>query len=545
MTILRTIIGLMLLVLSSQAHAGGLPEYAPGEVLVKFNQSATSAQIRQLNSTIGATTIKTFRGLNIHHIRLPNGYTVKQALNYFKSSGIVQYAEPNYYRYLNAVPNDPQFPQMWGLDNTGQTGGTPNADIDAPLAWDISTGSQQVIVADLDTGLDMTHPDIAANLWTNPGEIPANGIDDDGNGYIDDVHGWDFGENDNDPSDSVVACGGHGTHTAGTIGAVGNNAVGVTGINWSVSLMPLKIFKPVFFGLLCTADSAAIIGAVNYAAMMGAKVSNNSYGGGPASQAEMDAIAASRSLYVAAAGNGGADGIGDNNDLVPQYPSSYPLDNVLAVAATDHNDVLAVFSNYGVTSVDLAAPGVQILSTVPVRDGSYALFDGTSMATPHVTGVAALMLSQDPSLTFRELRWRILNSVNPVAGLSGMVATGGRLNANNAMALGVAGPDVSVTVTPVGPTNVTRGSSLSYQVTLTNNTATAQTVSAQVYAILPNGSDYVLDGPLNVNLPPSGVVSRTFTKTVPAGAPVGAYDIIGQAQNVATFDESAAAYQIN
>jgi len=515
--------------------ATGLPEYQEGQILVKFKHNISLAQVQSLNASNATKILKRFKAGNIDHLALPANMNVQQAIQAYQSSGLVEFAEPNYIRYLNAIPNDPGYAaNMWGLNNTGQTAGIFDADIDAPEAWTITTGSSAVIVADIDSGMDMTHPDLVANLWTNPNEIANNGIDDDANGYIDDIHGWDFGENDNNPSDTISSCGGHGTHTAGTIGASGNNGAGITGVNWTVSLMPLKVFKPIFGGIFCTADSAAIIGAINYASMMGARVSNNSYGGGPASQAEQSAIQASKALFVAAAGNDGA-----NNDLTPSYPANYPLDNVLSVAATDHNDAMAIFSNFG-TSVHLAAPGVSILSTLP--NNQYDFYDGTSMAAPHVTGVAALLLAQNPNLTINELKRLLLDGVDLIPGLN--VATSGRLNAFTSLTNTGAIADVTVALIPVSPTTSPLGSVITYRVSLTNNTAIAQSIAVQVYAQLPTGVNRQLTSAANVTVPAGATVSQTFNQPVPATVTPDVYTLFAQADSATSFDEDPVAYTI-
>ena len=306
--------------------------------------------------------------------------------------------------------------------NTGQTGGTAGADISADMAWDVFTGNQNIVVGVIDTGLDYNHPDLAANAWVNPGEIAGNGIDDDGNGYIDDIHGWDFVNGDSDPMDD----NGHGTHCAGTIGAAGNNGTGVVGVNWQVRIMGLK-----FLNASGSGSTAAAIEAIEYATDMAirypgeVRLTSNSWGGGGFSQALEDAIAAAGAadmLFIAAAGNSGS-----NNDVSPHYPSNYDLDNIIAVAATDHDDELAGFSSYGATTVDLAAPGVDILSTIP--GGGYGLSSGTSMATPHVSGVTALTFGRFPAISALDAKSLILNGADPLANLDGLMLTGARLNA--------------------------------------------------------------------------------------------------------------------
>jgi subtilisin family serine protease len=346
--------------------------YVPGEILVKWKKGVSQLSVQNVQRSLDMKAQRTFTSLRIHHMKLRRGMKVKTALTQLRQNPNVEYAEPNYImRALATTPNDPQFGQLWGLHNTGENGGTADADIDAPEAWDIHTGSTDVVIAVLDTGIDFDHYDIGngsnSNIWTNTGEIPGNGIDDDGNGYIDDVHGWDFVGEDNDPTDyyhDYWGNAGHGTHVAGTIAALGNNSVGITGVNWYASIMPLRIL-----GAQGATDTPRAIAAIMYAADNGAKVINASWGGGGPSQALEDAISYANDrgcLFVAAAGNGGDDTWGDDNDLSPFYPASYDLPNIIAVAATDHNDTLGDFSNYGATSVDVAAPGVQILSSVPV-----------------------------------------------------------------------------------------------------------------------------------------------------------------------------------
>lgn len=506
--------------------------YVPGEILVKFKADLTNDAKILLKNEYRLELLKRFNRIDVEHLRILSDLSVEEITNKLKASGIVEYAEPNYYRYLNAGPNDPRYPEMWGLNNTGQTGGTLDADIDAPEAWDIVTGDPNFVVADIDSGLDMAHPDLAANVWTNPDEIPGNGIDDDGNGYMDDVHGWDFSGGDNDPSDTVAVCGGHGTHTSGTIGAIGNNSIGVTGINWNVKIMPLKVFKQVLF-IFCSASDSDIISAIEYAADKEVKVSNNSYGGGAYSQALYDAIKASKSLFIAAAGNEG-----NNNDTNPSYPASYDLNNIIAVAATDHNDALASFSNYGVTSVDIAAPGVNILSTTP--NNTYSFYNGTSMATPHVVGAASLLWADDQSLTVNELKWRLLEGVDS-KGLP--VLSSGRLNINNS--LNLPPPLVTVDLSPLGSTNVPRGGTVSYNILITNQSPETQNVKVSIVAQMPNGDEIILNGPTTISITAGQVVSRTFSRQVPINAQTGDYTLFGRSEITSqSFDEDPVVYVI-
>ncbi len=342
--------------------------------------------------------------------------TVEEALSQLFIDNRVLFAEPDYIvEAIDQIPDDARYEELWGLNNTGQTGGTNDADIDALEAWDISTSSSDLVVGIIDTGIDYNHEDLNDNIWINEDEVADNGVDDDGNGYIDDVYGWDFVNEDNDPMDGHS----HGTHVAGTVGGEGDNGVGVVGVTWDVQLMALKFLSD--FGSGTTSDA---IEAIEYAIENGAHITNNSWGGGGFSQALRDVIEASNDanqLFVAAAGNSGQDA-----DRFPHYPSSYDVENVISVAATDHNDQLASFSNYGLTSVDLAAPGVSILSSVP--NDSYSSFSGTSMAAPHVAGALALAWGRDRLISNLELKEVLFESVDTVSAVQGRSVTGGRLN---------------------------------------------------------------------------------------------------------------------
>ncbi|HZL91929.1 MAG TPA: S8 family serine peptidase [Pirellulaceae bacterium] len=412
-----------------------------GEWIARFDgvSGTPTAQVATLNRQLAGSSIHIQAS---RHLGLDGMVLIKapSALSYHDLAGVLddvpgfRYVQPNFAEaQLTSAPEDPLFGELYGLHNTGQdilgVPGINDADIDAPEAWDITTGSNDVIVGVIDTGVDYNHPDLAANIWTNALEAAgAAGVDDDGNGFTDDIHGYDFINGDGDPMDGHS----HGTHVSGTIGAVGDNDVGVAGVNWKVKIMALKIFDDGGF----TTDDA-IVSAINYAAMMrnrgfNLKLTSNSWGGGPPTDAIRDAIQANRDaglLFIAAAGNYSQD-----NDFSPFYPASYdtagdgtPLDNVISVAATDNQDNLAWFSSYGHSSVDLGAPGVSTLSTVP--GGGYDYFDGTSMATPHVSGVAALAYSIAGTASYSQIRDCLFNGTDPIPSLDGITVTGGRLNA--------------------------------------------------------------------------------------------------------------------
>lgn len=514
------------------------PQVVPGEVLIKFKEDVSTSQVNNLQQQFGARTIRSFPFIGVFLVKLPVNLSVEDAIQTLQQHPLVEYVEPNHLNYINVIPNDPDFGQMWGLDNTGQAGGTPDADIDAPEAWNITTGSNEVVIAVIDSGVDLDHEDLAANIWTNPGEIPNNGIDDDNNGFIDDVHGWDFSSNDNDPSPAGGGCLGHGTHVAGTIGAVGNNSIGVTGVNWNVKIMPLKAFSPVL-SIFCAASDADLIAAIQYQTMMGVRISNNSWSGPNPNLSTFNAIRASKSVFVAAAGNGGNDAIGDNNDVVSTYPANYRLDNIIAVAATDRNDNRAGFSNFGPTSVDLGAPGVAIPSTLP--NNTYGNLSGTSMATPHVVGVAGLLLAQDPTLTNNEIKWRILNSADN-NGLP--VLTQGRLNAHNALQIGLSTPAITVNVTPLGPTEISPGKFFLFRISMTNHETDSVNMTFKIYAQFDNGFELLLFQNSG-SLPAGTTITRTLLRRMPTFLVLGTtFRLFAQAETTVSFDEDWIEYAI-
>lgn len=431
-------------------------EFVPGEYLVRFQEAVVKEDALGVLGHAGMEVLKEvyFKpsrafpdGLRIYHVKAVAGVRAEDAARVLKADSRVRYAAPNRKLYADgpaarAIPDDPLFGSMWGLNNTGQEflpgiSGTPDADIDAPEAWDIRHDAPTIVVADIDTGIQWNHPDLQGDVWVNTGETPGNGIDDDDNGYIDDMYGWDFVNEDNSVYDSIDD---HGTHTAGTVGAVGNNAGGVTGVAWNVKIMCLKFLEE---GSGNTDDA---VEAFAYAWNNGADLTTNSWGyTGPPDEVLQDAMQACALLHACAAGNDSEDNDAGYPDDT-HYPSSFPLDNVIAVAASEWTDNFAYFSCWGATTVDLAAPGHWILSTVPtdMYDPPYAYFGGTSMATPHVAGAAALLKAEYPDMpafpgdegyepgdmTIKDL---LIATVDKKAVFQGKLVSGGRLNLLNAL----------------------------------------------------------------------------------------------------------------
>lgn len=365
--------------------------YDPTHILVKWRDGlAHNTKYTHASESLGN---------GLYRLTLNSGVSVSQAITGLKAAGTTAVVQPDYVVSIARMPDDPSIGTLWGLDNTGQNGGTANADINAPEAWNTSTGTRHTIVAVVDTGVDYRHPDLAANMWRNP------------RGSADGLYGWNFINN----SGNVLDDNGHGTHVAGTIGAVGDNGIGVAGVNWNTRIMALKFLDKDGSGYLSNA-----VKAINYAVARGANVINASFGGGGYDAAMATAIANAKAhgvIVVAAAGNDGT-----NNDSSPEYPASYSGDNVIAVAATDRNDRLARFSNYGPNSVDIAAPGSSIYSTLP--GGKYGTYSGTSMAAPHVAGAIALIWDAHPTWTYRQVVIALLHSTDDLPGLAGKTAHG-------------------------------------------------------------------------------------------------------------------------
>ncbi len=412
------------------------PGSVPGEILVRFRSGANAKTLNAQQLSVAGGRQISMRLERLGNTEIVEGLRLAlvapedtaKALEALRSRPDVVYAEPNYILQSNAIPNDPRFAEMSNLRNTGQSG-FRGGDIAAAQAWDVTTGSDAVVIGVVDTGIDTEHPDLKDNIWRNTAEVPNNGVDDDNDGYIDDVTGWDFYNNDKTVFDDPTIDD-HGTHVAGIIGATGNNGVGVVGVSWHVKLMPLK-----FLGSPDGAGSTSqAIAALQYARMMrdrgvNIRAVNNSWSGRSFSQALLDAIGqlnASGILFVAAAGNDGTD-----NDSFPIYPANYEVPNVISVGAENSLYERASFSDFGTQTVDIYAPGVDILSTLP--GANYANRSGTSMATPHVTGTAALICAARPGISVTQLRNSILFGSFIVSTRSTKLVTYTHLKADGAV----------------------------------------------------------------------------------------------------------------
>ncbi len=400
-------------------------DHVEGELLVLWKDSTSNLNAQSAIETkvqeIGAQTVRTFRSEGAKQLRFTSKMSKVELLATAKQLAAredVVYVEANNIIYLTATPNDPRLSSLWGFKNMRVSD-----------AWVHATGAPDIVVGVIDTGVDYNHPDIAPNYWNNSGETGldsegrdkrTNRIDDDKNGYVDDWRGWDFAAGDNDPMDTHS----HGTHCAGTIGARGDNGVGVVGVNWEVGIVGLKFMSG------ASGTTAAAIEAIEYATMMGISVTNNSWGGGGRSETLISAVRKAGEaghVFVAAAGNDTR-----NNDSTPTWPANIDLDNVITVAATGSSDQIASFSNWGRRTVHVAAPGVGIISTTPRN--SYGPMSGTSMAAPHVAGAVAMIRSQFPELTPKEVRDLLISTSDLVPALATRSQSGGRVNLERAIA---------------------------------------------------------------------------------------------------------------
>lgn len=408
----------------------------PGEYIVKLKNNFENYSKKNFEF-INNTRVKELINANANTllIKKPVIEKVDSVIESLQQDPRVEYVEPNYIVRINKKTNDPVFAKLWGLKNLGGKDirgriGVKSIDIGIEKAWDIQTGSKAVVVAIIDTGIDYNITDLKRNMWVNLKERNGrSGRDDDGNGYIDDVYGYDFINNDADPLDDH----GHGTHSASTIGAEANNKKESVGVTWNVQMMALKFMDDLGSGTI-----AAAIKAIDYAIQNGAIILNNSWGGLSYSIALKEAIQRANKkglLFVASSGNESSD-----NDVVPYFPANYELDNVVSVAAIDNGGNLAQFSNYGLNMVDIAAPGRNILGLTP--DGLRS-WSGTSMAAPYVTGVAALIKSEIPTISAVEIKERLIKTARPLAGLRKKTLSGGMLSAYHALTNTLAPKDVN------------------------------------------------------------------------------------------------------
>lgn len=494
---MRLSLCIIALILAAMAHSSDPPEqglsYKEGQFLVKILDGASANDVYSIASSINAELLETFTivpGLYLYRFD-EQSMALDDVLKAFRDNPSIEYVEPDYYYQAAAIPNDTLFGQLWALENTGQSMGTVDADINASTMWNIQTGSSSVVIGVLDSGVDYNHNDLKPNLWKNLSEIAANGIDDDGNGYIDDVYGINAISNNGNPIDTTS----HGTHISGTIGAKGNNAMGVVGVNQTVGIATCKFLDNTNNGttsdaIQCLQYFQALktrsVNAVNIVA------TNNSWGGGAFSQALSDAIVAHQNLgilFVAAAGNATA-----NNDLQPFYPASYQLANVISVAATDQTDQLASFSNYGRRTVHVSAPGNKIFSTV--INQSYAFFSGTSMAVPHVAGLVGIIKAQFPSMDYRNVKNLVISSGKPLASLQSTTITGRRIrgaDTNGQGALTCSNQNVVSRLTPTA-SNLTLSvggqvllSAINIRCSLPNGSVTVYSDANQTVTLLDGG----------------------------------------------------------
>jgi hypothetical protein len=407
-------------------------EFRPDQILVQPKKNVSAQSVARFHAAQQSQVVKSFPRLGgLQVLRVPKSETVAGMVAKYQASGLVEFAEPDYLVHACAVPNDPKYLDgtLWGLNNTGQNGGTPDADIDAPEAWDVLNDAGKIVVALLDTGIRYTHEDLAANVWVNP---------------ADGGHGFNAFTGTNDVNDD----NGHGTLIAGTLGAVGNNGKGIVGVAWNVQMMACKCLDSSASG-----SDSTVLACIDYARTNGARIINASLDSPGSSLAVSNAIEAAREqgiIFVASAGNGfPPNGSPTNIDLSPRFPACYPLDNIISVAYTTRNDALGAYSNFGATNVDLMAPGDQFYSTYISSDSSYyptfsfISIAGTSFSAAYVSGTCALLMAKYPDENYQQIIARVLKATDPIPALAGKCVTGGRLNLWKALS-----PPIDVVVVP-------------------------------------------------------------------------------------------------
>jgi len=557
------------------------PSYSNNSLIITYKQGISQAMQSSANRGAKTKRFKHILGGRLAKLTFSSG-DIHLLMKRLRKHPAIESVELDRNIALNepaAVVDDPAFDSLWGMKNTGQNirgvDGVVGADIDAETAWQKTVGSKDIVIGVIDTGFDYTHPDLVDNVWTNPGEIAGDGIDNDNNGYIDDVHGWDAYDNDGDPMDT----GGHGTHVSGTIGASGNNGIGVSGVNHEVSIVGCRFLGP---GGGATSGAIAcldyMLGMKNSGVNI--KVTNNSWGGGGYSSALEAAIQANNDagiLFVAAAGNGGY-----NNDNANYYPANYQVDNVLVVASTTNKDKMSGFSQWGLTTVDMGAPGSDIVSTYPGT--GYYWLSGTSMASPHVAGAAALIASIDSDVSIAEMKEILMSSGDPMSDLAGKTVSGKRLNIANAVNMAnpvwgynmtsaektvqvVAGNTASFTIdtsarndwetgtvdfigsgdltTTVNPSQISVGQSATVSVETTSETPFGWynvLVEGETEGQLDDEENPIKDRSIayNVDVLPQGMEEFTFAKNesvaIPDGNPTGIQSVISLADDITTID---------
>ncbi len=521
---------------SATAAEANTPSYSTDSLIITYKKGVSQNSQRSASRGASAKHFQNILGGRLAKLTYRTG-DIHVLMKRLRKHPAIESVELDYHIEVNepvSVVNDEKYDKLWGLKNTGQTltigdresTGIAGADIDAEIAWQTTTGSKEVVVGVIDTGVDYTHEDLVNNMWTNTLELNGeDGVDDDGNGYVDDIYGWDAFDNEGDPMDE----GGHGTHVAGTIGAEGNNGIGVVGVNHNVSIVGCRFLGP------NGGQTSGAIACLDY--MLGLKesgvnikVTNNSWGGGSYSKALEDAISANNDagiLFVAAAGNSARD-----NDQSDYYPSNYDVPNVMSIASTTNKDGMSGFSQWGLTTVDMGAPGSDIASTYPTAlqggNPGYVWMSGTSMATPHVSGVAALVASLDEDISVAEMKDILMSSGDPIDALAGKTVSGKRLNAANAVEM----------ANPVWGYNMESAENTTQVVAGNTASLTIETSARNSWAT--GTVDFITSGDLASSVSPSEInigESATLSIQTTAETPFGWYNVMVEGETEGQLDE--------